>query len=147
MRLTFLVAVLVAAVLAAYRPAPEPPRPLVPADSTAWQNLQVLPDTISHERLDAIMDGFTDALGIRCSFCHVRQNDAWDFASDAKGHKTIARGMMRMTWELNRVALPAIDGLGAHGPAEVTCWTCHRGEARPAADTTGGRAAPAPHSH
>ena len=79
------------------------------------------------------MRGFTDALGVQCGFCHVREGEEWDFPSDAKGHKEVARGMMRMTWQINHEILPAIEGIGSHGTPSVTCATCHRGQAHPPA--------------
>lgn len=132
MRLSVLAAVLGAVVLAAYRPvAPdEAAGSAVRADTTEWVNLQVLPDSISHDALIGIMRGFTDALGVRCGFCHVREGDDWDFAFDENGHKDVARGMMRMTGQIKREILPAIEGLG---DPEVTCYTCHRGAPHPAA--------------
>lgn len=139
MRLALLVAAFGLVVLAAYRPAPGSAfaARLAPADSSEWQNLQILPDSISHDRLHAIMDGFKDALGVQCGFCHVRNGREWDYASDAKDHKDLARGMMRMTWQINREILPAIEGLDEHGEPTVTCYTCHRGAVRPLlADTT-----------
>lgn len=133
MRLTLLLAVFAGVLLAAYRPA-EPPSEAVgvPADSTGWVNLRVLPDSLSRDELTAIMRGFTEALGVRCSFCHVRADDAWDFPSDANAHKDVARGMIAMTRQINHELLPSIDGLGHDGAPQVTCYTCHRGNAHPA---------------
>lgn len=156
----------------AYAPA-APAAPASPAvlptvlpDST-WQwpehsrNLRVLPDTTSAATLRRTMQGFTRSLGVRCSACHVGSGsdfNTWDFASDAKPHKDVARGMMRMTAELNASLVPA--ALGAHDHAApapthrhadgaehvhaaaperapehaeelVTCWTCHRGQSHP----------------
>ena len=50
---------------------------------------------------------------MRCSFCHVGEGDFlnWDFASDAMPNKEIARGMMRMTREINREGLADIEEL------------------------------------
>ena len=133
MRLSLLAAALGALVLVAYRPAPVPAAPALaaPTDTTEWVNLQILPDSISHDALIGIMRGFTDALGVQCGFCHVRIGETWNFPSDDKGHKEVARGMMRLTWQLNREILPAIEGIGGHGTPEVTCYTCHRGAAHP----------------
>lgn len=146
MRLALLLAGFAAIVLAAYRPAPAPaavaPLGAASADSSEWVNLQVLPDTISRDALFGVMRGFTDALGVRCSFCHVRNGEVWNYASDDKGHKTVARGMMRMTWQINQEILPAMDGIGEHGTPTVTCFTCHRGAAHPAT-----AAEAAPHDH
>lgn len=134
--------VLLAAIVAgAYARPPAATAAPAPVDSTAWENLQVLPDTLSRDALMAEMNRYKDALGVRCSFCHVRTDDGMDFVSDERGHKRIAREMIRLERRLNAVDLPAIAGLDAHGTPEVTCWTCHRGATRPATvDSTGGDA-------
>jgi len=103
-----------------------------PADSSEWVNLQVLPDSISHDALIGIMRGFTAALGVRCTHCHAMGAEGHpDFPSDDNPHKDVARGMMRMTWQINREVLPAIDGLHHEGGQMVTCYTCHRGATEP----------------
>lgn len=132
--------------LAAYAPHPAP-RAFegAPADSTQWENLHVLPDSLSRDQLIGIMRGFGDALGVRCGHCHVREGEDFDFASDENPHKEVARGMMRMTWQINREILPAIDGLHGEGEAlRVTCYTCHRGAAVP---DTAAEAEEAGHEH
>lgn len=35
------------------------------------KNLQVMPKDWSGKRLSPVMKGFTNALGVRCSYCHV----------------------------------------------------------------------------
>ncbi len=99
---------------------PAPPSPSAPGG----QNLQVLPQDIAQRTLNNMMSGFASALGVNCSHCHVPGN----FASDDNPNKTIARGMMRMTWQLNNQTLPAIAGIGE---TRVSCATCHRGAAVP----------------
>ena len=149
MRLALPLLVLVVLALAAYAPSPPPPaeRALAPPDSEwAWpddpENLQVLPSDIGASGLRTVMRGFTRSLGVRCHHCHVGEEGLdfleWDFASDAKQTKEIARDMMRMTAAINTEILPRVEGLHSMetppaGPAEwlVTCWTCHRGEAHP----------------
>ncbi len=155
---------------AAYAPAaPASPalRGVLPDTTWQWpersQNLRVLPDTTSAATLRRTMQGFTRSLGVRCSACHVGSGPdftTWDFASDARPHKEVARGMMRMTAELNASAVPASLGAHEHAPAAtthrhadgarhdhapapgaahtperaapfVTCWTCHRGQSHP----------------
>ena len=70
-------------------------------DEPIYQNLKVLPKDISKEKLDKIMFGFKDALGVKCSYCHAKSQDTTvrhpDFASDEKPEKEIARSMMKMT--------------------------------------------------
>ena len=135
MRLVVPLASLALLVLAAYAPTPKTAAaPAAVADSTEWQNLQILPDSISHDALIGVMRGFTAALGVRCDHCHAREGDELAFASDANPHKDVARGMMRMTWQINTEILPAIDGLHDAEGTRVTCATCHRGATRPATD-------------
>ena len=126
MRIALLVAALVPAVLAAYTPESieAPPAPqAAPADSVwVWpehaENLQVLPDSTSADELRHVMESFTRELGVRCSSCHVGSGPdrrTWDFVSDTKGHKNVARGMMRMTAEINTRLVPAAVAGHHHG--------------------------------
>ena len=98
------------------------------------QNLKVLPDTLSREAVIAVMRNFTTSLGVRCNHCHVAYPgappDSLDFASDGKGTKEVARGMMRMVRAINGEHLPEIPELGDN-PMQVGCVTCHRGAPRP----------------
>ena len=119
----------------------------VPPDPT---NLQVLPKDIDKAQLVQTMRSFTQALGVRCPFCHVGEEgqplDTFNFASDAKEEKAAARKMIRMVTDINDKSLKDIDAHGEHGEAEereeheqeqenegpkVTCYTCHRGEQHP----------------
>jgi len=119
-------AVLAAAVaVAAATPAPAQ----IPEKFT---NLRVLPKDIPREELVRVMRGFTGALGVRCNHCHVGPGPAtlegFDFASDDKEAKRVARVMMRMTREINTRLLPQT---GRSPLTEVRCMTCHRGVAKP----------------
>ena len=71
------------------------------------RNLQVLPDTLPVPELTRLMAGFTRALGVRCSTCHVGEENrplaTYDFASDEKPLKRKAREMLRMKQDLNRI--------------------------------------------
>ena len=64
-----------------------------PPDSLV--NLQVLPEDIGVRELTRLMAGFTRALGVRCSDCHLGEESqplaAYDFASDDKELKRKAR--------------------------------------------------------
>ncbi|MBW3572154.1 MAG: c-type cytochrome [Gemmatimonadetes bacterium] len=99
-----------------------------------FQNLQVLPDTISRAALTAVMRGFSSSLGVRCTHCHVPYEgappDSLNFASDAREAKQVARGMMRMVRRINGEVMPAIPELGDQR-MQVGCVTCHRGAPRP----------------
>ena len=98
---------------------------------THFKNLKVYPADISEEVLDMDMKLFSRSLGVKCGYCHVKNGDKWDFASDSLHHKEEARGMMRMTNDLNEKYF-GID-LKTVKPADlaINCYTCHRGEEMP----------------
>jgi tetratricopeptide (TPR) repeat protein len=89
---------------------------------------------MTRDEVIAVMRGFTAALGVRCPYCHVGREgmplDSFDFASDDKHEKEMARGMLRMVAQLNDELLPEIFDHHER-PARVECMTCHRGAARP----------------
>ena len=104
-----------------------------------YTNLQVLPKNIPPGDLVATMKGFTAALGVRCEHCHVGEgNDLskFDFASDAKPTKKVARTMVHMVEHINTEHLKGI-GDPARQP-KVTCFTCHQGMKTPATTRGGG---------
>lgn len=92
-------------------------------------NLQVLKG--GNAQIIPIMRGFTRALGVECSYCHVGRN----FASDDNPKKPIARDMIRMAMDIN-AKNPVVD-------AKVTCYTCHRGATEPVNAPEAKPAAPA----
>ena len=100
-----------------------------------WKNLQVLPDEITRDSLNALMRGFTQALGVRCTHCHTTARgatnpDSLDFALDDKEAKDKARFMMGMVRTINGDLLDKIPS--PHNPRlAVTCTTCHRGSPLP----------------
>jgi phage FluMu protein Com len=86
--------------------------------ATASMNLKVLPATWSKDQVKGYMKKVSAALGVKCDHCH----DVNNFAADTE-HKTIARGMMKMTDELNKQYFKGEPRLG--------CITCHNGEHTP----------------
>jgi hypothetical protein len=98
-----------------------------------YKSLKVLPKTIARADLLNTMKSFSQSLGVRCTFCHVGEEgqplSSFDFASDKKANKAIARDMLRLVGRLNKTDLPAIAGLDN---PKVTCYTCHRGAKEPA---------------
>jgi hypothetical protein len=90
------------------------------------ENAQVLTG-MSLRDLRAEMTMMSDALDVKCTHCHVQGN----FASDANRNKIAARKMLQMTRSLNELyfaAAPATEGTTL---GHVTCYTCHRGSAKP----------------
>ena len=98
-----------------------------------FTNLELLPEDISRARLVGIMRGFASALGTNCGYCHVGENAAtledFDFASDDKETKRIARVMYQMVESINSEHLPKT---GREDRVEVGCNTCHHGYNKPA---------------
>ncbi len=106
---------------------------MVTGNKDGFKNLKVLPKNISEPQLDSIMKQFTVALGVKCNFCHVRneQTNKFDFARDDNKHKNIARGMMRMTAKINKKYFD-VKRSREFANLEVTCYTCHGGKEHPA---------------
>jgi len=103
-----------------------------PPDS--FVNLKVFPKNVDRDRLLGAMRGFTAALGVRCPYCHVGQEgmplDSFNFSSDDKRTKRTARLMIQMVQRINDSTLAQIPER-PQPSVEATCWTCHRGVARP----------------
>ncbi len=90
-----------------------------PPPSGPPKNLRVLPADTNITQVTTIMGTFRAALGVQCTYCHI----AGDFASDDNAKKSMARNMIRIAADIN-ANFP-------DGKAHVTCYTCHRGEAKP----------------
>ncbi len=94
-----------------------------------FENLQVAPKDISRMDLLNAMKDMTFALGTRCWFCHEGEGDdlsTFNFASDKKPAKDVARTMMKMVTEINTNFISKVEA-----DAKVTCYTCHRGHTEP----------------
>ena len=75
------------------------------------------------------MNFIVQGLGVNCNTCHVRGN----FASEEKPLKQTARRMLELTKMINAQFFPdhkPKDGESVLG--RVTCYTCHKGEQKPA---------------
>lgn len=104
------------------------------SNDPGWKNLKVLPKTISEEELKGMMKNFNTSLGVKCNFCHASNaSGELDFASDAVKNKDIARGMITMTFELNKKYFGI--SLDKEVP-KVTCFTCHQGNTEPQSQPT-----------
>jgi len=122
------------------------------------RNLQVLPKDTAPQEVGAIMQQFTRALGVQCTYCHVQntpppltaeeaaaqaaanppaagrgrgrgQGPQMDFAADTKRQKQTARLMLTLVNDLN-ARIAAIPGRRAD-VSRVQCATCHRGVPNP----------------
>ncbi|MGQ0714668.1 MAG: c-type cytochrome [Gemmatimonadaceae bacterium] len=104
---------------------------IFPPDSLV--HVQVFPKSTPVIQVIGAMRNFAGGLGVRWQYCHVGEEGTplaqFDFASDEKRTKHVARQMMRMVQEINR-RLDTIPGRTGAG-IEVTCATCHRGVSRP----------------
>jgi cytochrome c peroxidase len=96
-----------------------------------YKNLQVLSKDIGRDQLLSTMKFFAQSLGVRCVHCHVGTEgqplSTFDFASDAKKEKLIARKMLAMVHRINEQEF----GIKDFKDVKVTCFTCHRGSTKP----------------
>ena len=83
-----------------------------------FKNIQALKGVPADQVLPA-MQFITASLGVECQFCHVEGA----FEKDDKKTKQTARKMMEMMFAINK------DNFEGH--REVTCYTCHQGNAHP----------------
>jgi hypothetical protein len=84
-----------------------------------YKNIQLLRG-IPSERLTKIMFSFKASLGVDCTYCHIKDQ----FEKDDKPQKQTARKMIQLVRDTNAK-------LGTT-TSRVTCFTCHRGQTRPA---------------
>ncbi|HKW19714.1 MAG TPA: c-type cytochrome [Terriglobales bacterium] len=94
-----------------------PPMETLPAEE-GYKNIEVLKG-VPAGQLIPTMRFIAQSLGVECNYCHVPGH----FEDDTMKTKQTARQMMRMMNSINR---NSFDGLRA-----VTCYSCHRGSARP----------------
>jgi hypothetical protein len=84
-----------------------------------------------------MMKSFTQALGVRCQFCHSYTGadpnalKHFDFPGDTLPATATARRMMAMLPVINGELLNGVGEPAAAGQPKVTCFTCHRGERTP----------------
>ena len=86
----------------------------------AFKNVRVLKD-IPADQLIPTMQFISASLGVECNYCHVQGA----FEKDDRKPKQAARTMIQM--------MTAIDRANFDGDRDVTCYTCHRGAAKPVA--------------
>jgi photosynthetic reaction center cytochrome c subunit len=96
------------------------PKPLMAED--VFKNVQVLKG-ISADEFMGTMSVFSAALGDSCETCHDGKDGWASYALDTIPRKRTARRMVQM--------MAAINQTNFGGRQLVTCFTCHRGGARP----------------
>ena len=98
---------------------------------------------LSHALVVALI-GVVSWLGVRCVHCHVGEEgkplSTFDFASDAKKEKLVARKMLNMVHRINSEDF----GIKDFKDVKVTCYTCHRGATKPLTAVPEPPAAPTP---
>jgi hypothetical protein len=105
----------------------------------APMDLKVLPKSWTRQQVGALMNTFNTSLGVQCSHGHAEdpnapppaagQNPRLDYALDTKPEKEIARHMISMTMDLNKLARQPTDEASLE---KLSCFTCHRGDTTPA---------------
>src|ERR1700694_4788662 len=94
-----------------------------PMAEEVFKTLQVLKGIPVNQFMET-MGFFSASLAADCTFCHVTESGgSWEKYADDNAHKRTARRMVLMMSTINR------DSFG--GRQVVTCYTCHRGGARP----------------
>jgi Photosynthetic reaction centre cytochrome C subunit len=92
-----------------------------------YKNVQVLKG-MPADQFIRTMKGFTNALGVRCEFCHVTAPGSdipgfGAFSKDDLEQKKTARAMIVMVGDIRERYF---------GDKQApTCWTCHRGNKQP----------------
>src|SRR5450432_2644778 len=86
---------------------------------STYKNLDILKG-VPDERIPAVMQAFNGFLGVECTHCHVEGK--WESGDKPTFART--REMFRLRAALNSGPLKDYAGVG--------CWTCHRGQPKPA---------------
>ena len=102
-----------------------------PKSKSQWQDLKVLPENISEDSLKQVMRAFNTGLGVKCGFCHAKDESTgkMDFASNANKHKDITRKMYKMTYDINHKYFDQKGVITMN--SKVSCATCHNGHESP----------------
>jgi len=101
-------------------PAPAAP----PMAETVFKNVQVLKGIPVNEFMGT-MGIFSASLGMSCEDCHAAGDADWSVYATDSPRKQMARVMITMMATINKQHF--------RGRQMVTCYTCHRGSARPRA--------------
>ena len=95
-----------------------------PVAETVFKNVQVLKGLPVNEFMGT-MGIFSASLGMSCEDCHAAGDATWSVYATDSPRKQMARVMVLMMATINKTNFG--------GRQVVTCYTCHRGSARPRA--------------
>ena len=98
------------------------PGSVPPMAEEVFTNVQVLRGIPVNEFMGT-MGVFSAALGMSCGNCHTAGDADWSLYAEDNPRKQMARVMVLMMNTINRTNFG--------GRQVVTCYTCHRGSARP----------------
>jgi hypothetical protein len=94
-----------------------------------FKNIHIMPNAPAARFLLIMNLGYSRALGVTCTHCHVEE----DFSSDDKRPKRAAREMAAMHRSINE-QLAKMQNLEASPQGHfINCSTCHRGNVDPLA--------------
>ena len=103
---------------------PAPTAAVPPMADQVFKNVQVLKGIPVNEFMGT-MGIFSAALGMSCEDCHAAGDADWSVYATDSPRKQMARVMITMMATINKTNF--------RGRQMVTCYTCHRGTARPRA--------------
>lgn len=110
----------------------------LPAEEV-FQDIRTLKGMPARRLLNIMNMGYSNALGVSCSHCHVTT----DFSSEDKVAKQVTRDMVAMAAFINDSLLKNIKNIRSENPG-VTCSTCHNGQPRPGSGPRARPQAPPP---
>jgi photosynthetic reaction center cytochrome c subunit len=103
------------------------------------QNVQVLTGMTTHEINGYMLNHFVAGLGVNCTYCHSLENFAleeWgdtEEANAAEHNRWVARQHLLMSQDLNQnwlTMLPDLTEDKQPSGVQITCSTCHLGQAQ-----------------
>ena len=93
----------------------------------AFKNVQYLKNIRASLLLEIMDVGYSRALGVTCTHCHLEG----DFASDEKRPKRAAREMAAMHRTINQELAKMQNLQDDSQNRAINCSTCHRGQVNP----------------
>jgi hypothetical protein len=92
-----------------------------------FKNVQIMKNAPARTFLVIMNAGYSKALGVACTHCHVES----DFSSDEKRPKKAAREMATMHRGINEQLSKMLNLSQPSDKRSINCITCHRGSVDP----------------